>query len=131
MQINSGKPHNQPFLPNWKMSKDIWEKRASLIGLEDIWGKQGSDWKASFFKNMAFLTKKGKKMSYSKNHANDLDIRVIAHTSAVLSRFAESDAFGLPKGRISFSRPRQTGDFNEASRDCIQFKFPCIRILAM
>lgn len=52
-------------------------------------------------------------------------------TSAVLSRFAESEAFGLPKGRISFSRPRQTGDFNEASRDCIQFKFPYIYISAI
>lgn len=48
-------------------------------------------------------------------------------TSAALSRFAESDPFGLPKGRISFSRPRQTEAFNEASRDCIQFKFPYIK----
>lgn len=49
----------------------------------------------------------------------------LVRTSAALSRFAESDPFGFPKGRISFSRPRQTGDFNDASRDCIQFKLPC------
>ena len=50
------------------------------------------------------------------------------HTSAALSRFAESDAFGFPNGRISFSRPRHTGDFNDGSRDCIQFKLPCTNL---
>jgi hypothetical protein len=57
-------------------------------------------------------------------HNIKMMVYVIARTSAVLSRFAESDAFGLPYGQISFSRPRHTGDFNEVSRDCIQFKLP-------
>jgi hypothetical protein len=45
-------------------------------------------------------------------------------TSAVLSRFAESDALGSPNGQISCSRPRHTGDFSVVSLDRIQFKFP-------
>ena len=45
-------------------------------------------------------------------------------TSAVLSRFAESDALGSPIGRISCSRPRHTGDCSVVSLDRIQFKFP-------
>lgn len=46
-------------------------------------------------------------------------------TSAALSRLEESEAFGLLIGRISFSRPCQTGDLRDASRDVIQFRFPC------
>jgi len=49
----------------------------------------------------------------------------MTRTSAALSRLAESEAFGLLIGRMSFSRPCQTGDLRDASRDVIQFRFPC------
>ena len=45
-------------------------------------------------------------------------------TSAALSRFAESDALGSPNGRISWSRPRRTGDCSVVSLDHIWLKFP-------
>lgn len=48
------------------------------------------------------------------------------HTSATISRLAESEALALPNGRMSSSRPFQTGDDIDASLDRIQLRLPYI-----